>query len=585
MSKLVTTSLLVLAVFVPLAEAASAETPDATFAASVTVGGEFADSGTAQSVSISDDGRFLAFVSDAGNLDPDAVAGIPQAYVKDLETGELQLASRASGEAGDPANEPPPGEQPPTGIERALISGDGRYVLFTSRATNLAGGELPLPEEEAEEFFSTHVYRRDLRTGETLLVDRETGLAGTTHLLEASAEAISADGRFVVFRAETADLDDPDAAHESTNSGTIYVRDLQTGTTTLVSRASGEEGELADERSAHGAVSADGSHVAFDTFATNPGLGTEANEGTQVYVRELASPFATAMISRSTPTEAAPAGEQGIGESFEPVFIGEPCRAGFTSEATNLGAAGGTIFQAYVRDECAATPTTAVVGLGPDGSSFAEAALLGASDDGRLVLVTGEDPLAPRHLFLRDLGAAQTVLLDRASGGGALADRPVEQGALSANGCRAAFTSPATNLTADPPPSGGPSELLQVYVRQLAPCRPAPEGPRTDPPAGDPPRPMPAPVPAGVSILRLRLPNLRLSFSAAGEAGVHLDRLLVGDGKQRWKRVRSFVVSTDTAGQVRAALPGLRPGRYRLSVRLRAPDSPTLKRIFTVPAR
>lgn len=573
---------LFLLVFVPLAEAASPETPGATFAVSVTAAGEYADSGTAQSVSISDDGRFVAFVSDAGNLGAGAPPGIAQVYVKDLETGELRLASRADGEAGEPANEPPPGENPPTGIERAFISGNGRYVLFTSRATNLAGGELPLPEEEAEEFFSTHVYRRDLQTGETLLVDRETGLTGTTHLLEASGQAISADGRLVVFRGEAADLEDPDASHESTDSGTIYVRDLQTGTTTLGSRASGETGELANQKSAHGAISAAGDHVAFDTFATNPGLGTEANEGTQVYARDLQAPFATTMFSRSAPTEAAPAGEQGNGESFEPVFVGAGCRVGFTSEATNLGAAGGTIFQAYVRDTCAATPSTAVVGLDVDGSSFAEAALLGASGDGRLVLITGEDPLAPRHLYLRNLGAGQTTLLDRASGGGALADRPVEQGVLSANGCRAAFTSPATNLTADPPPSGGPSNPLQVYVRQLAPCQPAAEeGGHGNLPTGK----AILPRPARVSIVKLRPPSLRLAFSAAAKAAVHLDRRLFDEGRRRWRRVRSFVVSAEAAGEVRVALPGLRPGRYRLSVRLRAPDSPTLRRVFTVPAR
>jgi hypothetical protein len=578
-------AVLLLLVLVPSAEAA-AETAGVTFAASATIGDEYADTGTAQSVSISDDGRFLAFVSDATNLAADAPAGIAEAYVKDLETGELILVSRASGEAGEPANEPPPGGQPPTGIERALISGDGRYVLFTSRATNLAGAELPLPEEVAEEFFSTHVYRRDLQTGETLLVDRETGLGGATHLLEARGMAISADGRFVVFRAEATDLDDPDAAHEFTGPGTIDIRDLQTGTTTAVSRASGEDGELANAKSSGGAISADASRVAFDTFATNPGLGTATNEGTQVYMRDLADPFATEMLSRANPSGGDPAGAQGDGESFEPVFVGASCRIGFSSEATNLAELDGSVLQAFVRDECAATPSTTLVGLDETGAQFAEAALLGASGDGRFVLLTGALLAEPTHLYLRDLLAGQTALLDRASGAaGQLADRAVEQGAVSANGCRAAFTSAATNLTPVPPPSGGASEQLQVYVRQLAPCHPVPEQPPTGGSAGGQAPSGPSSSTPRVSIQRLRPPTLRLAFSAPGEATVRIEKLIGRGGERHWKRVRSLLVSAEEAGTVKANLPELPPGRYRLSIRLHQPGAETLRRVFTVPAR
>jgi hypothetical protein len=579
------TIVLLLLAFVPVAEAAD-ETPGATFAASVTAAGEFADAGTAQPVSISDDGRYVVFVSAAANLDAEAPGGIAEAYVKDLETGELRLVSRAEGTDGEPANEPPPGEQPQTGIERALISGDGRFVLFTSRATNLAGDELPLAEEEAEEFFSTHVYRRDLATGETLLVDRESGLGGTTHLLEASGMAISADGRFVVFRAEATDLDDPDGAHEFTGPGTIYVRDLEAGTTTAVSRTSGEEGELANARGSGGAISTDASRIAFDTFATNPGLGTAANEATQVYVRDLGPPFATTMVSRSNPEAGAAAGVQANGESFEPVFAGAGCRVGFTSEATNLLAVGGSAFQAYLRDECSATPSTALLGLDPQGVPFAEAALLDASGDGRLALIAGETSPTLRHLYLRDLAAGQTSLLDRADGAaGAPADRAVEQGAVSANGCRVAFTSPATNLTAEAPPGGGSSDPLQVYVRQLAPCR----APIVADPGIVPPRSVgsakSSPAPAKLTIVGLRPRLLRLSFSAAGTASVRIARRVGPNGRQRWQRVASFLVSAAGPGEVKAALHGLGPGRYRLRIRLQEPGSTVLRRVFTVPAR
>jgi hypothetical protein len=579
---------LLLAALAPPARAASAEAVGATFPASVTAAGQFADLGARQPVSISADGRYVAFVSGAANLAPDAPAGVPEAYVKDLDTGEVLLASRAGGLQGEPADEPPPGEQPQTGIERAILSGDGRYLLFTSRATNLAGDELPLPLEEAEDLFSTHVYRRDLRSGETVLVDRETGPAGATHLLEARGEAISADGRHVLFRAEAPDLGDPGGAHEETGSGTIYVRDLQSGTTAAVSRASGADGELANARSGGGTISADGTRVAFSTSASNAELGGPDNEAEQVYLRDLASSFSTTMLSRSEP-----AGAPGDGESFEPAFLGGDCRVGFTSEATNLGGAGAA-FQAYVRDTCGATPSTTMVGIDPAGTPFHEAALLGGAGAG-LVLLSGESSPEPRHLFLRDLGGGQTTLLDRASGTGPVADRGVEEGAISANGCRVAFSSAATNLSDPPPPGGGSSEPLQVYVRQLAPCRPSGERP---PGGGQPGQggAGAAHAPLRVSILALRPPHLRLGFSAAGDAKLRVQRragrlALPAHGRdgarhpERWRLVASLAVSASAPGPVAAALPRLAPGRYRLTVRPEGPGAAPARRAFTVAAR
>ncbi len=97
----------------------------------------------------------------SANRDPSARS---RRYAKDLHTGEVELVSRANGTTGEPAGEP--------GVENVKISGNGRYVIFTSKTTNLLAG---LPAEEPEE---QHVYRRDLQTGETTLVDRVSGTHG-----------------------------------------------------------------------------------------------------------------------------------------------------------------------------------------------------------------------------------------------------------------------------------------------------------------------------------------------------------------------------------------------------------------------
>ncbi len=237
--------MLVSAIFAAGADAASDETIDDTFPVSVTQGGVYANENTGETPSISADGRYVAFEADATNLDeegPPAPPGVYEAYVKDLDTGEVKLASRANGPDGEPANEP--GEA--TGVENLVISGNGQYVVFTSDASNLVTG---LPPVGAGEEHPWHIYRRDLQTGETVLVDRVNGPEGAI-LDEGNphAEAISEEGRYVLFRDHAEDLENPSGAHEP-GLQTVYVRDMQTGTTTAASRADGAGGELADENS------------------------------------------------------------------------------------------------------------------------------------------------------------------------------------------------------------------------------------------------------------------------------------------------------------------------------------------------
>lgn len=92
--------------------------------------------------SISDDGRFAVYCSNAGNIVPGVAAGTFQCYVRDLVADTTTLASRTSG--GAPGN---------SGSDLAAISPNGRFVSFRSFATNLAGGP-----------FASRVYVHDRTT-------------------------------------------------------------------------------------------------------------------------------------------------------------------------------------------------------------------------------------------------------------------------------------------------------------------------------------------------------------------------------------------------------------------------------------
>jgi Tol biopolymer transport system component len=478
-SAILTATLLLtlMTLFAAGARAASDETIDDTFPASVTQAGVYANEGTGEAPSISADGRYVAFESDATNLGEHGPPGVDEAYVKDLDTGEVELVSRANGVDGEPANEP----SEATGVENLVISDNGRYVIFTSAASNLVSGLPPAAPEEHPQ----HVYRRDLQTGETVLVDRVTGPDGA--ILdegEPHAEAISEEGRYVLFRDHVEDLGNPSGAHEP-GLQMVYVRDMQTGTTTAVSRASGPSGELANEKSRGRSISADGNYVTFESPATNLTPGMEANTAWQVYLRDLQT-NTTTLISKTL------TGEPGNESSEEPILAGEDgCDVAFESAATNLYLYEGkapSAPQIYLTDLCASPVSTTLVSRadGEDGAPVGEGGgvtNLGASADGQYILFeatldahdTGS--AAERRLYVRGLSTGQTTLVDRASGAeGALASEDPEQGAISAaisaNGCRVAFVTRATNLTEPGPPLNDPFE---TYIRNLAPCEPPAE--------------------------------------------------------------------------------------------------------------
>jgi WD40-like Beta Propeller Repeat len=152
-----------------------------------------------------------------------------------------------------------------------VIGNDGRFVLFSSDATDLVS----LPSTTVGQLFL-----RDLSTGITTMVSVDrTGTQGANGV--SGSPAISTNGRFVAFASNATDL----VATPAVNAGgNIFVRDLQTGTTTLVSinvmgTSSGNNGSFDH------AMSADGRFIVFSSFATD--LTTTATNGrVNVFVRD-----------------------------------------------------------------------------------------------------------------------------------------------------------------------------------------------------------------------------------------------------------------------------------------------------------
>lgn len=152
-------------------------------------------------VSMSSDGRFVAFASEATNLVPGDTNGMADVFVKDVQTGAIERASVGWGAVqGDGGSGAP------------ILTGDGRFVTFVSNAKNLG------PEVLSAGVF---VYVRDRTRNATLRAS--TGAKLETPSSPSFAQGISADGRNVLFASQAAGLT-PD---DSDGSWDVFVHDTR----------------------------------------------------------------------------------------------------------------------------------------------------------------------------------------------------------------------------------------------------------------------------------------------------------------------------------------------------------------------
>ena len=255
--------------------------------------------------SLSGDGRFAAFESEATNLVAGDTNVVNDVFVHDRQTGETTRVSVATG-----------GAQADGGSFLPAISIDGRFVAFHSAATNLVAGDTNGISD---------VFVHDRQTGETTRVSVATGGGQGTGSGPAPAFApdISEDGRFVTFESLSTNL----VAGDTNGILDVFVHDRQTGTTTRVSVPTGGSPQANDE-SVEPAISGDGRFVVFLSFATNlvPG-GTSGNGDVFVHDRRTNT---TTQISVST------GGVKGNDFSCNPAISQDGHIVGFFSDSTNL---------------------------------------------------------------------------------------------------------------------------------------------------------------------------------------------------------------------------------------------------------
>lgn len=387
---------------------------------SVSSAGDQGDAGS-YAPAISGDGSVTAFVSNASNLVAGDTNGRCDTFVRDAASG---MTTRVSVTAA--------GEESRDGFQcgsAPAISGDGRYVVFASDASDLVPGD---GNGQVDLFVRDRVASTTARVSIS-----SAGAEADGNSLD---PAISADGRVVAFTSGATDLIDG----EWTSGNHVYVRDLARGTTELISggRTYGTSGP-----SYQPSLSADGRYVAFASQSALVEDDTDLRADAYLVDR------ADRAISRVSVTSDGRQPELGRRGSEDPAISADGRFVAFTSDARDL-VPGVDRFdvQVYVRDRAAGTTTLASVNADGDEAVGDDSLVPAISADGRYVSFhTGANNLYPGHAFdtidvvVRDMQAATTkaITVGRASGDYSL------YASLSADGQWVAFGSLASFLVAN----------------------------------------------------------------------------------------------------------------------------------------
>ena len=300
------------------------------------------------------------------------------------------------------------------------VSAHGRYVLFSSAATDLVAGDTN---------GQVDVFVRDTVAGRTTLVS--VGAGGVQGNGESRPGSISADGRYVAFDSLASNLFPGD----TNNYPDVFVRDLRSGRTTVVSV--GLNGP-ADLGGFYPDISADGRHVAFVSHATNLVPG-DTNDTQDIFVRNLDTRH-TERVSLTAE------GRQSDLPSGDPSISGNGRVVAFT-------AIGDGVVQ--VRDRDRSTTRAISAGVPADPRSFVvEHGSADVSANGRFVVfnVTGSLGVGIDfipNVWLRDLRSNKLELISADYQGNMSTALGAASGSVSADGRYVAFSTPGRTSRTD----------------------------------------------------------------------------------------------------------------------------------------
>lgn len=386
------------------------------------------DSGTS-GAAISPDGRYVAFTSRATNL-AGKTAGRVQVYLRDRVSGTtVRVSQNASGAPGDGDSTQP------------AVSENGRYVAFTSEAGNLVPGLTGHP---------SRIFRRDMRTGKIADVSVQRNGRDSSGSFQPT---MSADGRFVCFVSYGGSL----LVKGDDNFGSdVFVRDMQTATTQIASLTTA--GKFGQGLAYNARISRTGRYVVLSTEAA---LGPGNTDFIDVWVRDLQR-HATSRITGSPSEYTSDSyGANGVAVSDDGRYVVYD-----SDSRTVVPSDNGGVINVYVTDRSAKTTRRVSQALGGAAPTQWSGVLgLAMSGDGRRVTYSSlsnnlvpDDVNQSIDIFVTDLARSATSRIS-VNASGKAADGDSYYPDISRDGTVVTFVSAADNLVA-----GDTNRRADVFV-------------------------------------------------------------------------------------------------------------------------
>ncbi len=419
--------------------------------------------GTSQKVSVSGDGRFVVFESVATNLvsgvtDTNAAQDI---FLRDTQTGTLRCISLAT-----------PTTTGNSFSVNPIISANGRYVVFASRATNLVS--------VTDNNNDVDVFRFDIFTNQIQLVSINVfgtfagnSFSGNT-MGGWHAYDMSDDGRYVAFMSNASDII---GVTDTNGKSDIFIRDMQTGFTRLASiNSSGTNSGNND--SVDPSITADGQMVAFTSLANNL-ITLDDNQQYDIYVYNYQTQITKCASIAASGTST------GTFSSFSAVISKNGARVAYSTAAhdlTNIPIPFNNPFVNVVVHDLGLGLNSLVSvntagtasGNGETGQGSFQVRNVSISANGRYVSFESRSnnlvslPVGPiSNVYRRDLAEGKTEIVSinaagtQGGSGNSLTGSRGNQ--MSRDGRFVTFVSNASNLVSDFPISGS----FQIYVRDM----------------------------------------------------------------------------------------------------------------------
>ena len=409
--------------------------------------------GRSGSISLSDDGRLIPFESSADNLIANDLNNADDIFVYNRLNETVELVSVAIDDTAADANS-----------SSAVISGDGKYVSFTSSASNLVAND-------SNNFQDIFIRDLDNQTMEVVSVSSNGTLANGISLFS----TISGNGNYVAFDSLASNL----VPNDINESGDIFLRDRSNQTTNLVTLSTDSNG--ANGSSTLGSISDDGQYISFESTASNLVTG-DTNDVSDVFLynrlnqtNKLISFGLEGAATNSNSTGGLVSGNGGY--------------VVYQSDASNLVAndinEASDIFIYNLQNG-----TTELVSLGLNGAAAnGSSRNASISDDGRYVAflsdadnLVADDTNSRADIFVRDLETQTTQIIDADS-------FPLINGDAQS----LVFTSSVANLVSDDTNDTGDVFLVELdntdQPEEPQPEEPQPEEPQPEEPQPEEPQP------------------------------------------------------------------------------------------------